>query len=380
MDSSTPIVFLTRHYPPNPNINGESILDLVAYLQNHHKITSTIITTKADFTGGNVSQKAVGNVISFNQVFKGNNKLTRLLNMLIEGYRLVSKAKKFKNSLIIVTSSPPLLLMWASLRLKKNYRWAFWAFDLFPEGFYVEKNKRKKSFLYRILFKFTYKYIPEFLITLGPKQAEYLKIQYGSEIEHLNLPCGIFKDQIKDSNVPNWHRNGRLIFGYCGRLGEAHNPEFLKQVIDHINPNKHLLILVLYGTHSEEILKYANGRKGITIIDRVPRNQLHFIDVHLASLREEWTHIAVPSKAVSAISIGSTFLFCGSKSSDNWHLLKKCGWIIEENRSIHNQVKEFFETINMEEIKSKRSNSQSVVSILEGMVSHTYESVAIKVK
>lgn len=35
MTAQPSVVFITRYYPPNPNINGESICDMVNYLQEH---------------------------------------------------------------------------------------------------------------------------------------------------------------------------------------------------------------------------------------------------------------------------------------------------------------------------------------------------------
>src|SRR5690606_2758425 len=140
---------------------------------------------------------------------------------------------------------------------------------------------------------------------LGPQQANHLQVQYKKIIPFLTLPCGVFFYQNKSEEKPAWWEPGKIFLGYCGNVADPHNPEFIKAVIDSIDAEKHRLVLALYGNRAAEVKSYAEGKPGIIITDNVPRSQLHFIGVHLVTLRKEWTHIAVPSKAVSAVMLGA---------------------------------------------------------------------------
>ena len=85
--------------------------------------------------------------------------------------------------------------------------------------------------------------------------------------------------------------------------------------------------MALYGSKAKKVIDYAKGKEGIVLVDNVERETMHQFDVHVVSLKSEWDHICVPSKAVSAISEGSaTILFNCSEKNDNWRLLQKAGW------------------------------------------------------
>ncbi|MCU0416124.1 MAG: hypothetical protein MUE33_02960 [Cytophagaceae bacterium] len=371
------ITFLTRHYPPSLNINGESVSDLVSWLQQHKNIPCRILTIDREADGlGGAKKESVGEVIRIKTLFNNKKSIFRFLSFLYDGFILAKKAKKYEEDLIVVTTSPPLLPMWASIIFKKNMRWALWSLDLFPEGFMVTGRIKASNFFYKWCLKKSYSLVPDLLISLGPKQGEYLQQNYQSNITETILPCGVFFLHDINTQPPEWYVKDKIIIGYCGNVHDAHNPDFLKRVIDHIHPDKHLLVLALYGSKSQEVLDYANGKQGVKVTLNVPRNQLHFIDIHMVTLRNEWTHIAVPSKAVSAISMGCPILFCGNPESDNWHLLQNAGWHIPENNSLDISIQRFFETLTIEAIQSKKLAAQSEYIRLKSLVHTSYELIA----
>jgi hypothetical protein len=55
---------------------------------------------------------------------------------------------------------------------------------------------------------------------------------------------------------------------------------------------------------------------------------LAFADVHVASLRPQWTHVCVPSKAVTTICLGRPLIFAGDRRSDTARMLGEAAWII----------------------------------------------------
>jgi hypothetical protein len=371
------ITFITRYYPPSPNINGESVCDMVAFLQEHYNIESNIITLKRDFEGGGGSKReAVGNVIMLNTLFTSNSKIKRFLTFLYDGFVLTREALKYKNSLIIVTTSPPLLPMWAALMFSSKTKWAFWSLDLFPEGFMVTDIIKESNLFYKWVLKKTYSSSPSHLITLGPKQSEHLNKQFGKNIDSSILPCGVFFYQDKNISKPDWYQEDKIILGYCGNVHDPHNPDFIKAVIDNLDPKRHLLILALYGTKAPALKDYAKHKMGIILVENVPRNQLHFIDIHMVSLTKKWTHIAVPSKAVSAVSMGCPILFCGSQESDNWHLLKEAAWFIDENENMQETTKLFLSSIEKNQILDKKENAKIIYESLKKNVLDTYDKIA----
>lgn len=57
--------------------------------------------------------------------------------------------------------------------------------------------------------------------------------------------------------------------------------------------------------------------------------ELDAADVHVVSLKENWTHVCVPSKAASALCRGRPILFFGAPSSDVWGWADGAGWRID---------------------------------------------------
>jgi hypothetical protein len=372
---SSSLTFMTRHYPPSPNINGESVWDMAKYVHDKQGVESNVICIDRDFEGGGNQRQPFGNILKINTVYQGKNAILRLIALVWDGFMLTRKALRFKDTQVVVTSSPPLLPTWAALLFSKKMHWAFWAFDLFPEGFAVTDLISERNFLYRWVKRLTYQGTPDFLIALGPKQGDYLKDAFNRDIPTVILPCGVFVYQDKSTQTPVWKQEGKIHLGYCGNVGDAHNPDFIRAMIDSIDPEKHRLILALYGKKAPALKAYAKDKPGVILVDSVPRNQLHFIDVHLVSLTKKWTHIAVPSKAISAVCAGASILFCGSRESDNWHMLQDAGWYIDENDRIPEQTTLFLETLTPEDIYLKRAAALKLSASLQQMVTDGYNQV-----
>src|SRR5688572_10491926 len=142
-------------------------------------------------------------------------------------------------------------------------------------------------------------------------------------------------DQHKVEIIPAWKTNrDKIYFGYCGNCGSPHSENFIKQVMNEMDPVKHHMILAVYGTKAEQLKQFAKNNPAVTILSSVPRGELHHIDVQLITLINSWTHVAVPSKAVSCICSGSAMFFCGQKESDNWYLLQDAGWQVDDDHEL----------------------------------------------
>jgi hypothetical protein len=223
------------------------------------------------------------------------------------------------------------------------------------------------------------------LIALGRKQAEVLeKKYYGKSTNRLDttiLPCGVIFYQTYESQLPIWRKSdGKIYFGYCGNLNDAHNEEFLIEFIKAFDPEKHHLILALYGKKAHNVLEFAKNRAGITILPNVPRSQLNFLDVHLVSLRTKYTHLMIPSKAVSAVAAGGAILFCGSQESDNWDMLQEAAWLIREGANLGEQIQAYLSNLTAENLAIKKQNAQKLNTDLQQNVIKAYEEIADFIK
>lgn len=380
------VTIVDRNYPPNKSVIAESASDLAKSFIDHG-IKVSIVHTDGDYPGGGAEGEIHGNIHKVKSFYSGKNKLIRFIGSLIEGRRLIRKAIKVSTGPVIIMCSPPLLNYWAARKFtKRNIPWLYWTMDLYPEAFTANGLTKESNLVYQHFYKTIYQSPPNALISLGAIQAESLKKKYNKNIPTVILPCGVFlnKKQIVEENEvePEWKKDkNKIYFGYIGNLGEAHSTDFLKQVIDHINPDKHHLIMVLYGSKAEVIKTYIKNKStGITLLDYLPRKELNFIDIHLVSLTPEWVNVCVPSKLVSAVHKKSLFLFQGIKNCDSWNDFQNAGWLIEANQESEQQVVEFLNFINHDEIKSRKEKINQFPAKLESDIQQAHKDIISLVK
>lgn len=370
------ITIVLRHYPPSKNINGVLANQMAQYLIKDSNAEVTVFCIEISEKGNLSTIDPTGNVIRIKQKFTNNNKFGKLFNMLCDGYMLIKRSRKHPSDLIICTSSPPLLPLWASMLLNRKKKWAFWSLDLFPEGFVSADTIKESNRIYRFLLKKTYKNPPDLLVALGNEQAKYIQKHYRKPVPVMILPAGVTLEEEQDianESKPDWYNPEKITLGYFGNAGQAHNPEFIKEMIRVSGEHAFQFILSVYGINAEEIKTFARNFEHVVIVeDGIAQEHLKYIDVHLVTLRTSWTHAAVPSKAVTAISTGRPIVFCGSEESDNWQMFKDAAWFIPENENMKSEVAHLLAGMNREQIESKAALTKDIVIGLKQQVLYTY--------
>lgn len=371
------ITIVSRHYPPNKNINGVLANQMAEYLIKDSNAEVSIFCMDADADGNTSSMEIFGKVFRLKQRFSPNTKVGKLLNMLYDGYILIKKSKRYPSDLIIVTSSPPLLPFWASILIKNKRKWAFWSLDLFPEGFVSANTIRESSGIFRFLKKRTYKHAPDLLISLGEEQAKHIQKNYPKPVPTIILPAGVTleesQSESQQEDQPTWYKPELITLGYFGNVGQAHNPEFIRQMISASSGKHFQFILSVYGIRAQEVKEFARQFDHVIIVENgLAQHHLQYIDVHLVTLRTVWTHAAVPSKAVTAISTGRPIVFCGSEESDNWQMFKPAAWFIPETKKMDHAVEQLISALTKEEIAAKAALTGNIIVTLKQQVLDAY--------
>jgi hypothetical protein len=371
------ITFLTRHYPPNRNINGILVCELVDYLQSEHDIECQIVYIDGQAPGNSAYIEPKGTLFGLKPRSLKSNALTTFS----DNYRLIKKVNQLESDLVVVTTSPPLLPLFTNWFLKKNTPWMLWSFDLFPEGFMASNKVSEDNGIYKLIKKWTYKKSPDYLLALGDEQANHLKKEYKKDIETLILPAGVKFNSLGSNrdpkNQPEWYNANQITIGYFGNIGDAHNEDFLINAIELSKEYGFQFVLACYGRHAEKVLGIAKQFEHVKIQENgLPEEHLPFIDVHLVSLRTKWTHVAVPSKAVTAISKARPILFCGNEKSDNWCMFQTAGWLIKENEDLLDQLHRAFQDFTKENIEDKSNEAQKIFVNLTRKVKDTYFKIA----
>jgi hypothetical protein len=301
-------------------------------------------------------------------MYGGKNKLLRLLSNVVEGFRLMHLASA-NCDMVISLTDPPLLNIWAGgVCTLKKIPWVFWSMDLYPHAFKAAHLVSEHNPVYRLLESCFKRFTPSLLIALGEQQAEFLQSGWPHSIPQVILPCGIYSSG-EAGSLPEWKTDDRLYFAYAGNMGEAHDPDFVIELVNSLDPGKHCCILSLYGVKARKVLEAVQGNPAVKIIPPLTKKDLSHVDIHLVSLLDEWKNVCVPSKAVSAICAGQTMIFHGSEDSDTWHMLGKAGWIIggssaEARRS--NIMDVLAQVENRLILNQKKNNAQIIRSNLLG--------------
>ncbi|KPA10509.1 colanic acid biosynthesis glycosyl transferase [Candidatus Magnetomorum sp. HK-1] len=326
------IVIVNRYYPPNPAISGQSACEMAQELSNRmHKPKLLIRYVQAPYAGGQSNQAPVGTLGPLSSIYNGKNKMLRFIGNFIEGYRLIRQSLPHADAIISLTD-PPMLHFWAGILChSRKIPWINWALDLYPEAFSAAGIVSKKNLIYQGFQRSIKSFSPDFIIALGEQQASYLKAKFQKDIPTAILPCGIYKST-KASSIPEWKSNGKHVFAYAGNMGEAHDPEFLIQLIQRLDPQKHVCLLSLYGIKAPQVLTVIKDHPAVRVLDHIPQEYLPHIDVHLVSLLPEWTHVCVPSKAVSAICAGRAIAFQGESHADTWQMFQNAGFHISHSQ------------------------------------------------
>jgi hypothetical protein len=328
----TCIAIVNRFFPPDTAITGQLACELADFLcKRMPDAKICIVSTGAKYGGGQKKSEEVPHEVRrLRSWYDGKRKLLRLASSLYDGLRLAWIATRNADTVISLTD-PPLLGLWVGLlaRFRKR-RWIEWTMDLYPEAFAAGGLIGRRHPIFKALVAVMRRFPPTYYICLGPRQHAYIQRARGISTPAFILPCGLTK--MEPGPAPDWRQKhvGKVIVAYAGNLGEAHSLEVLDQLVRRADRTKIAFLFAPYGSKALALRNRLGSQQGVEWRDRIPSEELAHADVHLTCLAAKWTHLCVPSKAVSAICMGRPVLFAGAFESDTWVLLKDASWLISE--------------------------------------------------
>ncbi len=320
------LCIVNRNYPPKSGATGFFAAQLVRALSRQAKEIKCCIVSTGSFS-------ETQELKYVKSLYEGKNKFRRLLATYVESYRLLKRAKKLKADVYIVMTDPPFLNYWAS-KLLKEQTWISWTMDLYPEAFAANGLISKSSFLYRLYCKRIKKGPPSHLLCLGKHQYEYLEREHYQNVQSTVLPIGLrnlslsnekpsIGESTKDKNV--------ITFAYVGSIGEAHDAEALVSFIKELNREAHAVKISCRGAKSSLVISELELCRYVEIIDFMTEEDMSTVDIQIVTLLNTWTHICVPSKALSALEYNSAIVFLGSGESDTWQYVSTAAWRITKD-------------------------------------------------
>ena len=352
------VVIINKYGALHPSATGRPVRKLADYLWENG-VDVIVLSIHAPYKG-QVSQqheKLPYRTIELPDFYSGANKYLRLFGNLVDGFRLIFFSMLLPHhQLKVVLTDPSLINAWAILfRPLFRSKLAFWTMDLYPEAFVSAELVSQHNPVYRIISFFVYHHVPDFLVALGEQQYQYLCRQYKqSFIPHIILPCGVCRE--KATAEPCWRKANRdkIIFCYAGNIGEAHNDVFLLELIRQLDPEKHLILLRLYGVKAQRILDEVGVLRSVIILDYIAPAEMQYVDICVASLLPAWNHVCVPSKVVSAICYGLPVLYNANEESEGACMFPDAIWLLPDTGNMPEMVFVFLDRLSVEEIIVKR--------------------------
>lgn len=352
------VVIINKYGALHPSATGRPVRNLADFLWSNG-VDVIVLSIHAPYKGqvSRQQEKLPYRVIELPDFYNGTNKLLRLLGNLVDGFRLITYSMWLpRHQLKVVLTDPSLINAWAVLfRPFYRSRLAFWTMDLYPEAFASAGLVSRKNLIYRMIASFVYHHVPDFIIALGEQQYRYLCRQYKKAfIPHIVLPCGVCVREKAD--IPLWREmnQDKIIFCYAGNIGEAHNDLFLLELIRQLDPQKHLLLLRLYGAKAERVLKVAGNAESVIVLDYINSGEMQFIDICVASLLPAWNHVCVPSKVVSAICSGIPVVYNANEESEGACMFPEAIWLIPDSDNMAERITGFLERLTPREIQQKK--------------------------
>lgn len=358
------IAVVNRYYPPSPASTGDLAHELVHQLQDEMPDYEIfVVTTDAPYKGGwreelNITER----VVKSKAIYTGTNSVLRFIAGFLEG-RAMARIAFDQADAVISMTNPPLINYWmGKLARHSGKKYIEWTLDVFPVAFEKAGYVSNSNPIYRYFMKKVGEYAPDFNLFLGEGQRHFVHSSFGYSNDYSLLPCGI-KDT-PSGPIPHWKAltDEKVVLGYVGNLGEAHSPDDLIKLVQAADPAQFHFVFSMYGAKVEVVRQALSGHRNISWLENIPDSDLTHMDAHIVTLLSDWTHISVPSKAVSAICMGKPILFMGQSDSDNWQMFSDAGWIIRSEDMTDDEISEVLNDISVEASRNHRINNAKQIA------------------
>ncbi len=220
---------------------------------------------------------------------------------------------------------------------------AHWCFDLYPEAAFADGLLSRSSAIARVLqflLKKAYR-VCDLVVDIGPCMRELL-LRYDPVLPMATLVPWALDEPPQVLMVPPAER--QLVFQdapigllYAGSFGRAHSHESLLKLARVLRPDGVRLTFSVRGNREKALREAVEASD--SNVSFVPfaaaeslADRLACADVHVVSLREEWTGAIVPSKSFGALAVGRPLLFCGDRRSAvaRWIEQYDLGWVLTD--------------------------------------------------
>jgi colanic acid biosynthesis glycosyl transferase WcaI len=234
-----------------------------------------------------------------------------------------------------------------------------WCHDIYPEAAIADGLLPRRGLLTRFfaaLMGAAYRRC-SLIVDLGPCMRALL-LRYPSAAKRETIVPWAFEEP--DAPLPAAGSERLAIFGdaplgllYSGSFGRAHSYKEILDLAELLSPRGVKLVFSVRGKRQEELKKAVEQRNAdvgfvpFASSDRL-QDRLASADIHVVTLRSDWTGMVVPSKFFGALAAGRPVLFVGGADSSlaRWIREFEIGWVLtgENLQQVSEQLLSFMES------------------------------------
>lgn len=283
-------------------------------------------------------------------LFSQHSFLGRVFNsiwMVLSWTKLAFRPRKRQSDIIII-GTDPIFSAIVSIPFRffnRRISLVHWCFDLHPEATVAMQLFSEKSYLIRLIKTLMSRAYRSFdlIADLGFCMRKRLRFYNHNALEYELTPWALVEPETPlTKNIIARQKlfgNAKIGILYSGNLGEAHDfLDFLALARSLRDCNEVHFNFAIRGNRAESFRKEVTiydkniSFSDFTSIDEL-EDRLGSADIHLVSLKKEWTGIAVPSKFFGSIAMGRPVLYSGDKNSSiaKWIDKYQIGLVIDPN-------------------------------------------------
>jgi glycosyltransferase involved in cell wall biosynthesis len=270
----------------------------------------------------------------------------RVINMLFMLWGWTLRAlllPRTRHEVVVIGTDPVLgiLVAIAWRLLRPSSRIVHWCHDVYPEAIIADGMLHDNSILVRLMRWFLRRAYRrcDVIADLGPCMRKLLA-QYGSQAPTVTrTPWSLYEPDRPVAPEPATRQslfgNAQLALLYSGNLGRAHQFETFVALARQLQNDSAHFVFAGRGSRVEELKGLVSEQdRNISFAGFASEadlaKRLGACDIHLVSLRPEWTGTVVPSKFFGALASGRSVLFAGSANSAiaKWIQEYQVGWVL----------------------------------------------------
>jgi colanic acid biosynthesis glycosyl transferase WcaI len=285
--------------------------------------------------------------------FRQASNLGRMLNaawMIGAWSRLGFRGAETRPDVVVIGTDPVFSVVVALVvrLLRPRIRLAHWAFDLHPECSIAEGKIAETGWLaraVRAVLRRAYRSC-DLIADLGCCMRNRLAVHGHASRKITLVPWALAEpseaERLDETVRRELFGDVRLGLLYSGNFGRAHTCAEILELARRVRGDGIGFCFGVRGNCSEEIRKAVRpDDTNVSFAGFAPECQLAkrlgAADIHLVSLRSEWSGLVVPSKFFGALAAGRPVLFAGPNDASiaRWIEEHGVGWVLDAGSMEH---------------------------------------------